>query len=35
MAKENRIAQIVRNVEMRETMKIKEKDKRDKLTILL
>lgn len=35
MAKENRTAQIIRNIEMRETMKIREKDKRDKLTILL
>ena len=35
MAKENRIAQIVRNIEMRETTKIREKDKIDKLKILL
>jgi hypothetical protein len=35
MAKENRTAQITRNIELREVMKIKEKDKKDKLTILL
>ena len=35
MSKENRIGQLARNIEAREAMKIREKDKKDKLTIIL
>lgn len=35
MSKQNRIAQLARNIEARQTMKLREKDKKDKLTILL
>lgn len=35
MASENKVGQLMRNIEARQTNKIRDKDKKDKLTILL